>query len=674
METVRQPGCRVDVEVPADRIGAVLLQCIKRIYGVALGLTHLLAVLILYVSQYDNVLIARAVKEQRGLCQQGVEPSAGLVYCLGDELCRILCFKQFLVLKRIVMLCIRHCAGVEPAVDHFRYTVHGLAALRAGEGHFVDVRTVQFHLCRIRISGEIRQFLTGSYGMQLAAFAFPDVERGTPVTVTGDCPILQVLQPVTETSLADGFRDPVDLVVVADHVFLHRGHLDVPALTRVVQKRCITSPAVRIAVFKFRCRKEQLSCRQVLEYFRIGTDHALSQFLCVGLAAHTSKRGALLQYTLFVYHLYERQVILAAYVRIVFTEGRSDMYHAGTIGHRNVFVTYYIEALLVLTVRIGLCTFIQRLVLLVLQIRTFVSLQHLVSRLAGFLIFLGQQLGQHGIQQCLCHIVGIAVAGFYLTVGLCRMYAECHVARQGPGCGGPGQDESVFVLTLEAHDRGTFLHILIALCHFLCGKRSPAARAVRHDLEALVQQAFVPDLLECPPFGLDEVVIVGNIGIVHISPETNGTGEILPHSLIFPYRFLTFLDERLQTVSFDLILAVQAQQFFHFDLDRQSVGIPAGLTRYHISLHGTITRDHILDHTGQHMANVRLAVCRRRSVIEHIGRAALPLLDTLPEDIFVFPEFFDLFFTRNKILVFGYFLIHLASSFFNVKKLTPVTG
>ena len=48
--------------------------------------------------------------------------------------------------KRIMMLCKRHCAGVKPAVDHLRHTVHRLAALRTRERDRIDVRTVQLNL------------------------------------------------------------------------------------------------------------------------------------------------------------------------------------------------------------------------------------------------------------------------------------------------------------------------------------------------------------------------------------------------------------------------------------------------------------------------------------------------------------------------------------------------
>ena len=146
MEAVRQPRCAVDVEVPADRVGTICLQGVERIDSVSFGLTHLLSVLILNVAENDNVLVRRLIKEQRGLGKEGVEPSSCLVNSLGDELCRELFVEKLLVLKRIVMLCERHCAGVEPAVNNLRYTVHFFSAVRAGDHYIIDKRTVKLNL------------------------------------------------------------------------------------------------------------------------------------------------------------------------------------------------------------------------------------------------------------------------------------------------------------------------------------------------------------------------------------------------------------------------------------------------------------------------------------------------------------------------------------------------
>ena len=64
MEPVGQPRSAVDIEVPADGVGAVFFQGIEGIHGVALALTHLLAVLILYMAQNDHVLKAGLIEQQ----------------------------------------------------------------------------------------------------------------------------------------------------------------------------------------------------------------------------------------------------------------------------------------------------------------------------------------------------------------------------------------------------------------------------------------------------------------------------------------------------------------------------------------------------------------------------------------------------------------------------------
>ena len=65
------------------------------------------------------------------------------------------------------------------------------------------------------------------------------------------------------------------------------------------------------------------------------------------------------------------------------------------------------------------------------------------------------------------------------------------------------------------------LNVFIALCYFLCRKRSTTSWTVRNNLEAFVQKLLVPDFFECPPLGFDIVVIVSYIWVLHISPETN---------------------------------------------------------------------------------------------------------------------------------------------------------
>ena len=111
------------------------------------------------------------------------------------------------------------------------------------------------------------------------------------------------------------------------------------------------------------------------------------------------------------------------------------------------------------------------------------------------------------------------------------------------------------------------------------------------------------------------------------------------------------LDKRLQTVLLDLFLSVKAEHLFNLKLYRKSVCIPSCLSRYHISLHGTVTRDHILDYAGKHMADMGLSVCCRRAVIEYIGLSFSSALNTLFKDLLILPEFLYFFFSADKIQV-----------------------
>ena len=593
------------------------------------------------MAQNDYVLVRSLIEYQGRDRQQRVEPASGLVNRLADECSREVLFEGLLILKRIMVLCERHGTGIEPAVDNFRYTVHLLAAARAGDGNGIDVGAMQLDIVRAVLRHALQLF-NASDRMLMAALALPDIQRSTPVTVTADTPILYVLQPVTETALADALRNPVDCVVVADQVVLHSSHLDEPGLTRIVDQRRVAAPAVRVAVLELRSIEQQTSLVQILQNFRI----------CL-LYKQASERSILGHVALAVYQLYKRQIVVAANLGIIFTECGSDVYHAGTIGQSYVGIAGYEEAFLVLLRRYLCRTVIQRLIFLILQIRTLVGLQDLVSGLSVL-----RQAAQNRIQQSFRHVVGVAVRCLHLYIGFIRIYAERYVGGKGPGSGRPCQNVGILILHLEANDGGAFLYILVTLSDLVAGKRSTAAGAVGNDLEALIQKLLVPDLLQRPPLGLDEVIVIGYIRVLHIRPEADLAGELFPHALVFPYTLFTLLNERLYAVFLDLLLAVQTQHLLYFQLNGKSVGIPSGLTGYIVALHGTVTGDHVLDNTGQYVTDMGLAVRSGRTVIEHIFRAAFALVHTLLEDIILFPECFYRFFAIDEIHIRRHFRVH----------------
>ena len=115
---------------------------------------------------------------------------------------------------------------------------------------------MEFHGLSRFVAAHLKELLSAANANALAAVTLPDVERSSPITVTGDCPVLNVLQPVAKTALTDGLRDPVDGIVVTDQVILYRSLFNVPGLARIIDQRRVTSPAERIIMLELGRVKE----------------------------------------------------------------------------------------------------------------------------------------------------------------------------------------------------------------------------------------------------------------------------------------------------------------------------------------------------------------------------------------------------------------------------------
>ena len=191
----------------------------------------------------------------------------------------------------------------------------------------------------------------------------------------------------------------------------------------------------------------------------------------------------------------------------------------------------------------------------------------------------------------------------------------------------------------------------------LIGKWCTTTRTVRNDFKSFVQEFLVPDFFQCPPFRLDIIIMVSNIWIFHICPETYCRREIFPHSFVFPDTFFTFIDKWFYTIFFNLIFSVKTEQLFYFQLYRQSVSIPSCLTRNHVALHCTVSRDHIFDYTGKNVSDMRFSICCRRSIVESISFSFFTVLHTFLENIFFIPEFFNFFFSVYKLQVCIHFFV-----------------
>ena len=248
-----------------------------------------------------------------------------------------------------------------------------------------------------------------------------------------------------------------------------------------------------------------------------------------------------------------------------------------------------------------------------------------------------------------------------------RVDAQGYVGGKCPGRGGPGENKGILTAYHFEADRGrNVADLLVALRDLVAGKRGAAAGAVGHDLEALVEQALFPDLLQAPPFGLDIVVLIGDVGVLHIRPEGHAVGHFLPLVLVLPHALFALGDEGLDAVGLDLRLAVQAQQLFHLQLHRQAVGVPAGLAQYVLALHALEARNQVLDGARLNVADVRAAVGRGRAVEEGETLRAVAVMEAFFHDAFALPEVQHFLFALDEVHVRGYFAVHWVRASFGM--------
>ncbi len=504
------------------------------------------------------------------------------------------------------------------------------------------------------VGGALAELLDGADGLLLAAaWAGPDVERGPPVTVPGKTPVLNILDPGTETAGADRRRIPVHGVVVSYEVILYGAHLDEPGLPCIVNERGITAPAVWIGVRKLRCVEEELPCRKVLQHLWVRADGTSRDLLLGRLAAHAGKRCFLGHTALLIHKLNEREVVFTTDAGIVLTEGRGDMNDTGTVLCGNIAVrNHEVRTLMLLLCRF-LRTVVQWLIVHADEIGALAGFEHLIGWSAVL-----RKRSEHLVEQAAGHHIGIAIGCLHLRIVEVRVHTETGVRWKGPWRGRPCEEVEILILRLEADNGGALGQLLIALGYLMARKRGAAARAIWDDLKSLVQELLLKDFLQCPPLGLDVIVMIGDIWVLHIGPEADLVGEVLPHALILPDIFLTETDKRRYSVLFNLLLAIDADLLLDFELDRKAVGIPAGLTWHHRTLHRMESRNHVLEGTRLNVANVWFTICRRRPIVEYIGWVTFVLLDGSFEDVILSPELLDFAFALYKVHVCINFFKH----------------
>ena len=180
-----------------------------------------------------------------------------------------------------------------------------------------------------------------------------------------------------------------------------------------------------------------------------------------------------------------------------------------------------------------------------------------------------------------------------------------------------------------------FVGVHPGLAQLVAGQRRPTARAVRHHLEVLVEEALIEEALQVPPDRLDIGGVEGPVGGVEVDPVADPLGQVLPVVDVVEDGLAAQAGEFGDPdISFDLALAGDAEALLHLDLDRQAVGVPTGAAGHVVPAHGAVPAEEVLVGPGPDVVQAGLAVGRGGALVEdpRLGSLALghrPLEDAV---------------------------------------------
>ncbi len=264
-------------------------------------LAHLVAFGVENKSCGYHILECHAVENHSCDGMEREEPSPRLVNTFVDKVGgeRLSPVNHLFVLKRIMYLCIWHRTGIKPYVDEIALTLHWFTTV-ADKYYVVDIRAVQVYaaviIFRIVTGNEsvvleriavhysgchrfvyfVIKFLHAANADFVTIFITPYRQRCSPKARTRQVPVVQILQPVAETSAAGRFRLPIDSLVKFHHALLFSCGTYEPAVKRIVEHRLVRTPAVRIVVHVF------LYAQSRAGLFHLHADYDVQVFSLVG--------------------------------------------------------------------------------------------------------------------------------------------------------------------------------------------------------------------------------------------------------------------------------------------------------------------------------------------------------------------------------------------------------
>ena len=343
-------------------------------------------------------------------------------------------------------------------------------------------------------------------------------------------------------------------------------------------------------------------------------------------------------------HEQGRDTRLLGHAVVVGTERRGDMHDTRTVGRGHVVAHDHAEGIAHRPH--------PREQLLVADALELGSLVNTILDLERSLHLLGE-VGRHQLarQNDGLRLVGIGVAALDAHIVDRGAYGQRRIRRQRPRRRRPGQEVELALDALEkafaafvAHHAelrraGRVLHVAVAarLVQLVGRETRTRRRRVGLDGVALVEQPLVEELFEQPPQRLDILVVVGDVGIIHVDPVAHAARQVLPHSRELHDRLaagaVVLLDRNLRP---DILLR-DAELLLHAQLDGQAVGVPSRLAVHQIALLRLVAADDVLDRARHDVMDARQSVGRGRPLVKDECRMPLARRNALVEGVFRIP-------------------------------------
>ena len=616
------PHDRARDQVGPQRVGPEALDHAHRVGVVLEPLGHLLAVGGEDQPVDDHVLERWPAKERGREHVQRVEPAAGLIEALGDEVGREVALDVVLLarVEGVVVLRVGHRARFEPAVEDLLDPTHRAArGLGRGEAELVDALAVQvgqragFEPTQAFELGD-RTDADHVAGVLVAA---PDRQRRAPIAVAREVPVAGCGQPIAKARAADPLGHPVDLGVVGQQVVVHVLDPHEPGRDRHVQERLVGPVAVRVRVLERVAVDQRVLALEPLDDRGIGR-----------LRSHPGELAdARVEHAVEVHRPDDRQALALAGLEVVFAvRGRLvDDPGAGVGGHvlgrddpeRDVGVLGEVGE--------------ERRVADPDQLGAHAPLHDLglADALAGLVVGQPPRLDPRQLarrEHANLHVLDLGVDG------------QREVARQRPRGRRPGPERLVLgPEDLEADRDAWILAELVAL---FAGRRVLLLRALR-DLEvgqggaeqgrdrldsiALVDPSGRPQPGEHPPDALHERGVHGLVVVVEVDPATHALDDLAPFFGVAKHARAAGRVELGHAERLDLDPAVDVELVLDQALDRQPVAVPAEAALDRVALHRPVAGHDVLDRAREQVAVVGQTGRERGPVVEHEGRLGLDL-------------------------------------------------